>query len=221
MCPLSCPSCSFHTDSPVPYERRKLSWRLPWTHTSNWGARNEIHFCPSLSELQKSVTKSTGCKWPVETWPHRLWETNEDRGTVLASKYASAPRRQGTLKKSFTYSTHPWMLPLLLEDHKVRGQNKLHGTERSHLSLWISACVWQWAALQACVMSYGSVNVFLWTFGGQEMKMELYKWHVSYLEEFALRRYYSSSNTPNSRKLQMLRCSWPNRRRVGTSLGHS
>lgn len=82
-------------------------------------------------------------------------------------------------------------------------------------------CVWQWATLEGCVMSYGSVNVFLWIFVGQEMKTTLYKLHVSYLEEFALRRCYSSSNAPDSGKLRTLRSSWPNRRQAGTSLGHS
>lgn len=82
-------------------------------------------------------------------------------------------------------------------------------------------CIWQRATLEMCVMSYGSVNVFLWIFLGQEMKMELYKLHVSYLEGFALRSYYSSSNALNSGKLQTLRRLWPNRRQAGTSLGHS
>lgn len=150
-----------------------------------------------------------------------LWETNEDNRTVLASKCAGTPGREGTPEKSFTYSTHPWSLPLLLEDHVVCGQNKPHGTERCPLSLWISAVFWQQATLEMCVMSYGSVNVFLWIFLGQEMKMELYKLHVSYLEGFALRSYYSSSNALNSGKLRTLKSLWPNRRQAGTSLGHS
>lgn len=78
---LSCQRCFFHTNSLLPHEHRKHSWRLSWTssphytlHPSNWVTRNNTDFCPSPSELQKSVAKSMGCKWPVETWLHdKLW----------------------------------------------------------------------------------------------------------------------------------------------------
>lgn len=160
-------------------------------------------------------------QWKPDSMTCPLWETNEDNRTVLASKCAGTPGREGTPEKSFTCSTHPWSLPLLLEDHVVRGQNKPHGTERCPLSLWISA-VYLTAGYSRNVCNVIWLSeVFLWIFLGQEMKMELYKLHVSYLEGFALRSSYSSSNALNSGKLQTPRSLCPNRRQAGTSLGHS